>query len=58
MENDVITHIDSFPYYDNFDILIDGNKAYVLTSAGIYMIDAEALRKAVNMRNHIIFHIT
>ncbi len=44
MENDVITHIDSFPYYDNFDILIDGNNAYVLTSAGIYMIDAEALR--------------
>lgn len=44
MEQDVVTDIDSFPYYDNFDILIEGGKAYVLTSAGIYVVDVEALR--------------
>ncbi len=44
MENDVVTHLDSFPYYDNFDILIEGENAYVLTSAGIYVVGVEALR--------------
>ncbi|MBD5452368.1 MAG: HD domain-containing protein [Lachnospiraceae bacterium] len=44
MENDVVTHLDSFPYYDNFDILIEGDNAYVLTSAGIYRVDAQALK--------------
>jgi energy-coupling factor transport system substrate-specific component len=44
MKDDAVTHLDSFPYYDNFDILIDKNNAYVLTSAGIYMVDAHKLR--------------
>lgn len=45
MENDVITHLDTFPYYDNFDILIEENEAYVLTSAGIYEVDARELKR-------------
>ena len=44
MENDVIRQLDSFPYYDNFDILIEGNKAYVLSSAGIYVVNVESLK--------------
>lgn len=45
MENDVVTHLDSFPYYDNFDILVEGNEAYVLTSAGIYVADVRDLKE-------------
>lgn len=44
VENDVVTHLDSFPYYDSFDVIIDGKNAYVLTSAGIYEVDADALK--------------
>lgn len=44
MENDVVTHLDNFPYYDSFDIIIKGKSAYVLTSAGIYEVDADSLK--------------
>jgi len=65
MEDDVVTHLDSFPYYDNFDILIEGDNAYVLTSAGIYKVDVEALKtngistyKLLNYKDGLMQSIT
>lgn len=33
----------NFPYYNNYDMLIDGKTAYVLSSAGIYVVDIDEL---------------
>lgn len=43
MENDVVRPIDKFPYFDNYDIMISGDVAYVLSSAGIYRVNADQL---------------
>lgn len=40
---DGITVLKNFPYFNNYDISIDGNTAYVLSSAGIYVVDAAEL---------------
>lgn len=40
---DGIRVLKNFPYFNNYDVCIDGNTAYVLSSAGIYAVDAEAL---------------
>ncbi len=33
----------NFPYYNNFDLLLHEDKAYVLSSTGLYITDAESL---------------
>lgn len=38
-----ITVLEHFPYYNNYDIVIDQDQAYVLSSAGIYVVDVEEL---------------
>lgn len=55
VENDVVTHLDQFPYYDSFDIIIAGKNAYVFTSAGIYKVDVDAL-KANDEMNYRLFN--
>ena len=40
---DTITILDKFPYFNNYDIVIFEDLAYVLSSAGIYEVDVEAL---------------
>ncbi len=40
---DTITILDQFPYYNNYDIVIHEDLAYVLSSAGIYVVDVEEL---------------
>lgn len=40
---DTITILDKFPYFNNYDIVIYEDLAYVLSSAGIYEVDVEAL---------------
>ena len=40
---DTITILDKFPYYNNYDIVIHEDLAYVLSSAGIYVVDVEEL---------------
>lgn len=45
MENDVVVPLTKFPFYNNFDILFKGTKAYVTTSCGLYELDAEELRQ-------------
>lgn len=42
---DEIQILRNFPYFNNYDILIDGKTAYVLSSAGIYVVSADELRK-------------
>ncbi len=43
MKDEIIAPITEFPYFNNYDIIIDGSKAYVLSSAGVYMVDADTL---------------
>lgn len=43
MENDTVRPIEKFPYFDNYDIMIQGDIAYVLSSAGIYQVNADQL---------------
>ena len=38
-----ITFLTQFPYYNNYDILMDGDTVYVLSSAGIFVVDYNAL---------------
>lgn len=40
---DTITILDQFPYFNNYDIVIYEDLAYVLSSAGIYVVDVEEL---------------
>lgn len=40
-----VTVLDQFPYYNNYDLLIQEDTAYIPCSAGIYKIDAEQLRE-------------
>lgn len=40
---DGIKVLRNFPYFNNFDVCVDGGAAYVISSAGIYIVDAEAL---------------
>lgn len=40
---DGIRVLKNFPYFNNYDVCIDGDSAYVLSSAGIYVVDAAAL---------------
>ncbi|MGN1084965.1 MAG: two-component regulator propeller domain-containing protein, partial [Lachnospiraceae bacterium] len=44
MDESGIEPLRHFPYFNNYDIILDGGKAYVLSSAGIYVTEAEALR--------------
>ncbi len=41
MKDGEISRLSNFPYYNNYDIVIIGEKAYVLSSAGIYIADAD-----------------
>ena len=43
MENNRIAQIPYFPYSDNFDIVLDNGAAFVLSSAGIYVVRKDAL---------------
>lgn len=40
---DGIRVLKNFPYFNNFDVKTDGDTAYVISSAGIYVADAAAL---------------
>lgn len=40
---DGIKVLRNFPYFNNFDVCVDGDSAYVISSAGIYIADAAAL---------------
>ncbi len=35
--------LENFPYYNNYDVIIEDDTAYVLSSAGIYIADADEL---------------
>lgn len=41
MEDGVIRFLDQFPYFNNYDVIIRNEKAYVLSSAGIFIADAD-----------------
>ena len=44
MKDDKVTTINSFPYANNFDIFFnDNNEIWVLSSAGIYVVDADEM---------------
>ena len=43
LENGTIHKLASFPYFNNYDIVIREEEAFVLSSAGIYRVNAEQL---------------
>ncbi len=43
MEGNVIRKIEKFPYFNNFDIQIHDDKAWILSSRGIFVADVENL---------------
>lgn len=43
MERDQATVLTKFPYFNNYDLLLYGRDAYILSSSGIYVTDAEKL---------------
>ena len=43
MENNAVRKLSQFPYLNNYDILLHDNEAYVLSSSGIYVVNAEQL---------------
>lgn len=43
MEQDQARVLKEFPYFNNYDLLLYGGDAYVLSSSGIYVTDAEKL---------------
>ena len=45
MQGSAISVLREFPYFNNYDILLDGENAYVLSSAGIYEVNAQELKK-------------
>lgn len=38
-----VTLISNFPYNNNFDIILDGDRAFVLSSSGIYILDVNEM---------------
>lgn len=48
MSNGKIKALEHFPYFNNYDVRILGENAYVLSSSGIYMTDAEGLVSGKN----------
>lgn len=38
-----VTTLTNFPYFNNFDVLMDGDTAYVLSSVGLYVLSADEL---------------
>ncbi len=38
-----VTTITNFPYFNNFDVLLDGDTAYILSSVGLYVLSAADL---------------
>lgn len=44
MEQDQARVLNMFPYFNNYDLLLYGEDAYVLSSSGIYVTDAGKLR--------------
>ena len=54
LENGTIHKLASFPYFNNYDIVIREEEAFVLSSAGIYRVNAEQLAAdAVEMRHRM-----
>lgn len=45
MKDDVIKILTEFPYFNNYDVIMNGSEAYVLSSNGIYIVEAEQLRE-------------
>ena len=43
LENGEARTLSNFPYYNNYDVKIIGEKACILSSAGIYLVDIEEL---------------
>ncbi len=43
MKDDKVQVLDNFPYRNNYDVMILGDYAFVLSSAGIYAVDIEQL---------------
>lgn len=43
MKDEKVTVLTEFPYYNNYDAIVMGDQLCVLTSAGIYITDAEQL---------------
>lgn len=42
--------LDKFPYFNNYDVIVKDGMAYVLSSAGIYEVDASALKQNVDLK--------
>ncbi len=43
LTDDALTKIDSFPYFNNFDVIIIENQAYIVSSAGVFVLDVNDL---------------
>lgn len=43
MENETISKIEKFPYFNNYDIQLHGQNAWILSSRGIFVVDIENL---------------
>ena len=46
-----VTYFDKFPYSNNYDLLkVDNEKLWVLSSAGIFVVDRESLVQGINVK--------
>ena len=45
MENDSVVPLTKFPFYNNFDVILKGEKVFVTASSGLYELSAEDLRQ-------------
>ncbi len=43
MEDNKVTALENFPYYNNYDVIVNGEYVCVLASAGIYFMEVEPL---------------
>ncbi len=49
-KKDNIRVLEEFPYFNNYDVIVKGEYAYVLSSAGIYAVDAKTLCSGEKMQ--------
>ncbi len=56
MEGDQARVLSGFPYFNNYDLLLYGRDAYVLSSSGIYVTDAEKLSAGEEIQYKLYNH--
>lgn len=44
MEKGKAMELTEFPYFNNYDVILNGDEAFVLSSAGIYLVNAKELK--------------